>query len=207
MAILKKTFSSRQNIIRLVAALVILLCFIGTRFVAQVYGDEGDFFYPLVFFYSTPLVFIVVLGAFAVFLWDILPIYLGGAFSKALIVVLALIPCTCSIIAFSIWYFLASSYVPLPAHFNSISHENHIYYLAWDNSTSLDLDSEHNRYLIYRCDNLGVICREISSFSASSYEGVSGNHVKRNEVYFVLEDEILSVQLGTERVEIETASS
>jgi hypothetical protein len=192
-----------RSIIISIAVIVLIACFAGMYLVPKVYGFSGSFFYPIVYFYGTPLAIIVPLAAFAILAWQFIPA--TSNILKIISITMLMVPCSFLLFGVAIYYFGFVSYSPLPSHFNRISFEDHVYYLAWDTTPTSDLEYAHDRYFVYRCDNSGIICEYNNIDSTIGAYRWSSILSGQRTVGFLVEDNQLYVQINEERFRVATA--
>jgi hypothetical protein len=160
------------------------------------HGNE-DFFYPIVFFYGTPFVLVLVLGLGGFIIW---------LHRKRLIqrtnpfVLVFMVSITCAItfcVALDLWF---SPDKPLPAHYDSIVFNNRVFYLARYLAISMTSEADPSRFLIYGCDSCGIRCSLIQEFIGYRYRTQAGREVAEHDVYFFTQEDNLYVQIGSQSV-------
>jgi uncharacterized membrane protein len=166
--------------------------------------SQGSFFYPAIFFYDSPLFYFVTFGLFAFLVWNLIkvtpkseaidipkPVFIGGLVTI----------CGCmTFCGLNLYFAIAQVF---PAHFDSIRFQNHVYYLAYYTASDSGLDVVYNDYLVYECDDLGVVCHRIDRFFGWDLPYVPP-HDRR--VNFFHQDNQLYVRINDEQFPVRTSS-
>jgi len=183
--------------------LIILFVVTGAWFLPRL-SFQGSFFYPFLAFYHSWLPYIVITSLVMIIGWSV-----QRNTQLENVMTMGCMALVVAVLMAGFWLmlnFFFSFERVLPGHFTSIHHENRTYYLAWLNVLGPDLDWTYDEYIVYECDDLGLMChtlpRNMYSFSTSTTAVHSERHVN-----FVSVGDQLYVEIDSERFQVRTSAS